>query len=158
MFKKEILLNDFISKKTMEFQKDVRRIKDDITNSKCKDGHLILHDVVKTFDSKYRTVLDNSDSQTSLVLLVPVQNNITITFSVKYIDNAIMRLKSTVGHNDIHTKLLIDAGPCFRNLLCEIMNKFLSHGILPYSMLRGKIRPTVKNVDGNKLVQVITGR
>ena len=42
------------------------------------------------------------------------------------------------------------AGPCFRNLLCKLINKFLSHGFLPYGMLLGKIRSTVKNSAGNK--------
>ena len=61
-----------------------------------------------------------------------------------------MQLKNTVGHDDIHTKLLITAGPCFRNLLCKIMTKVLSHGFLPHCMRLGKIRPTVKNFAGNK--------
>ena len=150
MLKKEILLSKFISKKPKEFWKEVRRIKGSITNSKCIDGHSNPHDVVKIFDSKYRTVLDNSDSQTNLVPFVTALNNTTIVFSVKDVDNAIMRLKSAVGHDDIHTKLLINAGPCFRNLLCKLMNKFLSHGFLPHGMLLGKIRPTVKNSAGNK--------
>ena len=37
--KKENLLNKFISKKTKEFWKEVRRNKDNITNGKSIDGH-----------------------------------------------------------------------------------------------------------------------
>ena len=58
-------------------------------------------------------------------------------------------MKIAVGYDDIHTKLLISAGSCFRNLLCKLMNKFLSHGFLPYGMRLGKIRPSVKNSAGN---------
>ena len=116
MSKKEILLNKFISKKPKELWKEVRRIEGSITSSKSIDGHSNPHDVVKIFDSKYRTAYDSSDSQGNLVPLFPGLNNTTITFSVKDVDNAIMRLKSAVGPEDMHTKLLINAGPCFRNL------------------------------------------
>ena len=118
MLKKEILLSRFISIKPQKNWEEVRRIKGSIINSKYTDGHSNLHDVVKIFDCKYRTVLDNSDSQTNLVPFVTALNNTTIVFSVRDVDKAIMRLKSAVGHDDIHTKLLINAGPCFRNLLC----------------------------------------
>ena len=67
MFKKEILLNKFILKKNKEFWKEVRRFKGSITKSRYIDGHSNPHDFVEFFDSKYRTTLDNSDSQTNLV-------------------------------------------------------------------------------------------
>ena len=130
MLKKEILLNKFTSKKPKDFWKEVRRNKCSVANSKCIHGHSNPHDVVKIFDNKYRTVLDNSESQINLVLFVPALNNTTTHFSVKDVDNAIMQEKSALGDVDIHTKLLINAGACFPNLLCKSMNKFLSHGLL----------------------------
>ena len=36
------------------------------------------------------------------------------------------------------------------HVLCKLIIKFLSHGFLPFGMLLGKIRPTVKNSAGNK--------
>ena len=63
-----------------------------------------------------------------------------------------MRLKNAIGHDDIHTKHLINASPCFSNLSRKLMNKLISHGFPPYSMLLGKIRPTVKNPAGNKTI------
>ena len=38
---------------------------------------------------------------------------------------------------------LMNARPCFRNLLCRLINKLISHGFLPHSMLLGITRPTV---------------
>ena len=90
----------------------------------------------KFVDSKYRTVLDNSASQTNLVPFATTLNNTTFVFQLKMST----MLKSAVEHDDIHTKLLINICPCFRNLMCKLMNKFLSHGFLPYAMLLGKIR------------------
>ena len=74
--------------------------------------------LAKFFDSKYRSVLDNSDSQTNLVPFILVLNSTAISFSDKDVDNAIMRLKSAIGHDGIHTRLFINAGLCFRKLLC----------------------------------------
>ena len=59
--KNEIFLNKFISEKPKEIWKEVRKIKGNITSSKCIDGHSNPHDVVKIFNSKYRPVLDKSD-------------------------------------------------------------------------------------------------
>ena len=61
-----------------------------------------------------------------------------------------MRSISADRHNDIHTKLLNKVGPCLRNLLCKLMNKFLPHSFLSCGILLGKIRLTVKNSAGNK--------
>ena len=102
----------------------------------------------QNFYSKYCTVLDNTDSQTNLFPFVSALNDTIIDFSVRDVDNATMWLKSAVRRDDIHAKLLIHAGPCLWNLLFKLINKFLSHGFLPYSMLLGKICPTVKNSAG----------
>ena len=61
-----------------------------------------------------------------------------------------MRLKSAIGHDDNHTKLLINAGQCFRSLLYKLNSKLISHGFLPQSLLLGKKRPIVKRSAGNK--------
>ena len=63
-----------------------------------------------------------------------------------------MRLKSTNGDDDFHTNHLPNAAPCFRSLLCKLMNKFILFGLLPYSMLLGEIRPTAKNTAGTKTI------
>ena len=83
MLKKGVLLNKFISKKPKEFWNEVRRIKGSITNSKSVDGHSNPHDVVKIVDSKFRTVQDNSESQTNLVPFVNALNNTPFVFQLK---------------------------------------------------------------------------
>ena len=99
--------------------------------------------------------MDNSHSQTNPVPSDPALNTSAITFSVKDVDNAIMRQKSTNVHDGIHTNHLINAGPCFRNFLSKLMNKIISHGFLPHNMLLGRIRPTVKSSAGNKTSSII---
>ena len=94
--------------------------------------------------------MDNSWSQTNPAPSDPALNSSTGTFSVKDIDKATMRLKNPNGHDDIHRNHITNAGPILRNLLCKLMNKFISHSFLPDSMLIGKIRPTVENSVGNK--------
>ena len=94
--------------------------------------------------------MDNSESETNHVPSDPALNTSTITVSVKDIDDAVMRLETTNGYDGIHTSHLISAGLCFRNLLCKLMNKFISHGFPPQSMLLGKIRSIVKKSAGNK--------
>ena len=126
MLRKEILLKKLICKNHKEFWKEVRRIKGNITNSKSIEGQSNPSDVVKIFDTKYRTALDNSESQTNQASSDPAQKGVQSLFSVKDINKAIMRLKSTNGHNGIHTNYLINAGSCFRNLLCKLKNKFIS--------------------------------
>ena len=48
------------------------------------------------------------------------------------------------------TTYIINAGPCFCNILCKLMNMFKSPGFLPHSLLLGKIQPTMKNSAGSK--------
>ena len=45
---------------------------------------------------------------------------------------------------------LLTLARVFCDIFCKLMNNFLSHGFLLYSLLLGKIRPTVKNSAGNK--------
>ena len=94
--------------------------------------------------------MDNSESQTNPAPSVPALSISTITSTLKDVGNAIMPVKSTNGYNDFHTNHLINAALCFHNQLCKLMNKLISHGFLPYIMLLGKVRPSVKISAGNK--------
>ena len=109
MLKNDILLNKFISKQPKEFWSEVRRIEGPINNTKRTDGHSNPSDIFKNFDSKYRTILYTSESQTNPLPSVPALNSTTNTFLVNNFDNAIMRLKSTNTHNKIHTNHLNNA-------------------------------------------------
>ena len=42
------------------------------------------------------------------------------------------------------------SGPVFRNLLAKKFNAFLSHNFMPAAMIRGKIKPVIKNVSSSK--------
>ena len=91
-YRRKSYLTNLFLKKLQEFGRKARKNKGSITNSKCIDCHSNLRNNVEIFDSKYRIVLDNSESQTNLVPFVPALNKNEITFSVKDVDNDTMQL------------------------------------------------------------------
>ena len=55
-----------------------------------------------------------------------------------------MNLNNGMGWDGIHSNHLKFSGSIFRNLVCKIFNKFVSHKYMPRSMLGGEIRPVLK--------------
>ena len=156
--KKAILLSKFEQKKTKEFWKEVRKIKGNTTVSRCIDGTSILQDTVKIFDRKYKEVLDNSECQAHSVATDPMLRGSSFSFTPKDLDDAIDRLNQGLGFDGVHTEQIKNAKRCYRNLLCKFYNKLISHTYIPHSMLKGHIRPTVKNSSGKKkLIRKTTG-
>ena len=71
---------------------------------------------------------------------------------MKDVDNAIMRLSITKGHDEINNKntsFVFCDGPCFPNVLCKLISKFISHDSRSSNVLLGNIGPIVKNLVGN---------
>ena len=66
------------------------------------------------------------------------------SFTLKDLDVAIDRLNPGLGFDGVHTEQIKNAKRCYRNLLCKICNKLISHTYIPHGMLKGHICPTVK--------------
>ena len=61
------------------------------------------------------------------------------------INYAIDKINVGLGWDKIHANHLKFSGQIFRNLLCKIYNKFLSHEYLPQEFLAGRIKPVLKS-------------
>ena len=66
------------------------------------------------------------------------------------IDDSIKKLNEGQGHDSIYAKHLKLSGPVFRNMLKHLFLQFIRHGFLPNQMLRGEIRPIIKNNKASK--------
>ena len=60
-------------------------------------------------------------------------------------------LNPGTGFESVHTSHVKKSKRCYRNLLCKFNNKLISHTYIPHSLLKGHVRPTVKNSSGNKI-------
>jgi len=143
--KKQKFLSKLRARNSKSFWNEVRKIKGGITNSRCIDGTSDSAEIVNILNNKYRDILDNSECQSTVVNHQSTRNNELMTFTMREWDIAINRLNPVEGFNHIHTGHLKKTKSCFRNLLYKLINRFISHRFIPHSMLKGHIRPTVKN-------------
>ena len=71
-------------------------------------------------------------------------------FSPIDLDVAIDRLIPGTGFDSVHSSHIKDSKRCYRDLLCKLYIKLISHTYFPHSMFKGKMHQTVKNSSGNK--------
>ena len=151
--RKENLLAKLNSTNKSLFWKEVRKIKGKNSNLLAYiDGKSDPKKIAKLFDSKYKNILnDPASCVSSDVNSLPVQDtNIDEELSVQLISmndviKAIDKINLGLGWDKIHANHLKFAGPIFKNLLCKLFNKFLSHKFVPRTMIEGEIRPIFKN-------------
>ena len=156
--KKEISISKFEQKKIKEFWKAGRKIKANSTVSWCIYGISILQDTAKNFDRKYKEVSDNSECQAHSVATDSMLRGTNFSFSLKVLDVAIDRLNPGTSFDSVHTSHIKISRRCYSSLLCKFYNKLISHAHIPRGMLKGRIRPTMKNNSGKKkLIQKTTG-
>ena len=131
-------------------ERSEKKIKSNTTVSRCIDGTSILRDSVKNFDRKCKEVLDNNECQAHSVATDPMLHGTKFYFSPKDLDVANDRLNPGRGFDGVHTYRIKNAKRYYRNLLCKFYNKVIPHTYIPNSMLKGRIRPTLKNSSANK--------
>ena len=59
-------------------------------------------------------------------------------------------INAGLGLDMIHTNQLKYSESVFRNFLCKLLNKWLSHIFIPHEMLKREIRPILKSGKGCK--------
>ena len=141
--RKELLLSKFKSNNSKSFYKEVRKIKGTVTNSRCIDGTCDTNEIVNIFNEKYKSILDNPQCQATHTVPRPRSNVSPLRFTLPELDMAISRLNPGRGADFVHVTQLKNAGPCFRNLLCKLMNKFISHSFLPRNILGGLVQQII---------------
>ena len=107
------------------------------------DGTCDTNEIVNIFNEKYKSILDNPQCQATHTVPRPRSNVSILRFTPPELDTAISRLNPGRDADFVYVTHLKNAGPCFRNLLCKLMNKFVSHSFLPRNILGGLIQPIV---------------
>ena len=141
--KKELPLSKFRSNNSISLHNEGRKIKGTVTNSRSIDGTCDSNEIVIIFNYKYKSILDNPQCQATHTVPRPSSNVSPLRFTLPELDTAISRLNPSRGADFVYVTQLKNAGPCFRNLLCKLMNKFVSHSFLPRNILGGLIQPIV---------------
>ena len=152
--RKENLLAKYSTANKSVFWKEVRKINGVNSNIlKYIDGESDPYDIANIFESKYKLILNDPASCTDITdsHVAPrtcCNNNPLISFND--INSAIDKLNIGLGWDNIHTNHLKYSGPTFRNLICKLFNKFLSHNYVPRQLIEGEIRPVFKNNSSSK--------
>ena len=151
------MLSNFEQKKTKEFGKIRKKNEGNTSFSRCIDDNSILQVNVEKKYRKYKVVLDDSECQANSVATDPMLRG-TNFFFLKDLDDVIDRLNPGTSFDSVHTSQIKNSKRCYRNLLFEFYNKLISYTHIPHSMLKGHIRPTVKNSSQKKkLIEKTTG-
>ena len=145
--RKAKLLSKFHSGSKSNFWHEVRNM--DATNNnsgQCIDGMSNPDAAVKVFERKFMQVLNDPECQMSYTSAVPVLDRaLKFNFCCNDVDAALQNLKDGLGWDGIYTNHLKYSGPVFLNFLTKLYNKMMSHSYVPYAMLKGEIRPVLKN-------------
>ena len=151
--RKQALLEKFRCSNKNIFCKEIKKLNKNKENkSPLIDDESDPRAIAAIFDNKYKKVLKSIESQTVSGFEeydLDIPQNIHF-FSNKDLNDAILRVKSGCGWDGIHSNHLKYSGPVFRNYLLKFFNKLLSHGFVPIKMLRGEIKPRVKNTSASK--------
>ena len=145
--KKRKLVESFKIENKNKFWKDVRKInKVDVRKQTMIDNQTELDEIIKIFDLQYRDTLDDSRSQSTndssnLSENSPLRN----CFMPHHVSASIEKLNPGFGWDFIHSNHLKYTGIYFRMLIGRLFLAFLRHNFIPKSMLKGEIRPTLKN-------------
>ena len=148
---KSNLLSKFKIRNKNSFWTEVRRVQGhgNVLPS-CIDNASNPRDIVKVFDEKFSKVLDDPRSQTIPGNQTRMDYNENFSCNGFEISNVaisqcIDKLNLGMGHDMVHTNHLKYCGNTFRNLLSKFLSKCVSHNFLPHNMLKGEIKPRIKD-------------
>ena len=158
--RKQNLTNKFMSKNKCSYWKEIKKLNH--TNirkneSECIDGFTNLDDIVRNFDEKYKRILDDPNSKQlpegydATIATLPLKEQINSCKIFQHaIDSGIESLKIGLGWDSVHSNHLKFSGRNFRLLLGRLFSCFIRHCYLPRQLLKGEIRPIIKNNLGDK--------
>ena len=157
---KQNLANVFLNKDKCNYWKEIKK-QNGCNNIKVVnkiDNETDKNKIVDIFKNKYKDILNDANSQMSPELYDETVQNLyhreqiakCVIFN-HIMDKSIDNLKVCSGWDGIHSNHLKFSNKAFRVILCKLFSAFLCHGYIPNSMLRGEIRPIIKNPLGNKM-------
>jgi len=145
--RRENFASKFDDRNKTKFWKEVRKLNIDSFSTHI-DGISDKKDITEIFANKYRNILCNS-------AFVEYDNLISandegrgmsrIFFRKEIIDRGIDRLNNGWGNGNIHSNHLKFSGFSFRLVLSRLFSSMISHGYIPKDMLKGQIKPVIKN-------------
>ena len=156
---KQNLANAFSSKSKTNYWREIGKLNG---HNRAKQVHKIDNEldsnkIVEIFKSKYKRILDDPASQVSPERYAEAVNDLHMSEQISAcdifrhtMDVAIDKLCVGLGWDGIHSSHLKFSGKEFRSTLCRVFSSFIRHGFVPDSMMRGEIRPILKNPLGDK--------
>ena len=113
------------------------------------DGAATNENIANIFRQKFLPIFDNPNCQSDFNQGSGVSNNNNYYILPSDIKNGIDNLNVALGHDNIHSNHLKYCPVEFRSKLRDFFNCIISHSYMPSDMLKGVVRPTVKNRFGN---------
>ena len=148
----EKIVSSFKNKDFKSFWKSIS------TKQKSKvssiDGSSDCQDIANLFGEKYFSVLDDHGCQSKPDSfendLARIKNSVKHHFEIsqKSVRENIIDLKTAIGYDNIHSNHLKYAtDSCVRFITC-LFNTMIQHTFFPHELLKGEIRPILKNKSG----------
>ena len=147
--KKEAFLESFKEKHKTNFWAKVRKISPNNKNSQTIDGISDPLKINKLLSEKFRVIFDNPGCR-SVNSGKGIKSNVDddllfFHFRKQCIDKGIEKVNNGLGLNYVHSNHLKFGGQMFRIFLGKFYASMMAHSFIPKEMLRGHIKPTIKN-------------
>ncbi len=148
----EKLASAFAKKNKKEFWKDVKKMNPKIKNPISKmDGATDSNIIVNIFEEKFKSIFVDNNCQTmprnynqNLKQIKDLASKSRFRILDYTIVNAINSLNDCLGIDGLHSNHFKLFGNDLSSFLSNLFSSFLSHGYLPKNMLRGEIKPIIK--------------
>ena len=144
------------NKNSKEFWEDINKNKKISKKTNIIDGKTSEHEICKVFYDLYFDFekdenFEFNENQFVSDLLAKMQTDrcMYLKTSTNTIKSCIKRLNDGVGHDNIHAKFLKHASDDFILGLSLFFNACNKHGHYPLEMLKGVVKPRLKNSSGN---------
>ena len=110
------------------------------------DDESDFEEITGIFDRKYMGILNDPRCQTrtttSLDTYVCKPKKI---ITLDHLNKSISTLNNGLGWDNIHALHFKYSGPVFRNLFAKFLDSLVIHAFVPEIMVRGRIKPIIKN-------------
>jgi endonuclease/exonuclease/phosphatase family metal-dependent hydrolase len=150
--KKEKLATSYNKNKT-QFWRKVKEIKNNVNSSNhisCIDKLSDPKDIVNRFNNIYKEILNDPLCRTKPNNINyecnPIgDNKLKEKIYIYQVKNAINKLSIGIGHDGVHSNHLKIGDGTVCLFLSRLYSSFMSHGYVPKNLLKGEIRPIIKN-------------